>query len=321
MSLPDSRDQTFLPGSVLPSATANALQDQEVLLWRALRGGDLVDFDEFLGDTVNRGRWVNPPTAFTLVDDAAAGGFGAGRLQTTGADKSVEQLPLPLALLNFRVSTRMRLQIDPIETLAVYTWGLRSATAGEELYFKITPNGPSPGTSTWKAVVGAAAPVDLAVAADNVYHFFEIRREPGIVRFLIDGVERYSTNFGVNVAAAKVKAAITVNTDPGTLTLFMDHVKVWASRFPLSTDGGPPVDAHRERGLVAFTGAEDYIDVAFTANFSSGNAYTFSATASPDDESTGAISVDILNRATNGMRLRPSARFTGKVSWSAEALP
>ena len=62
MGLPDSRDLTATDGvSQLPAATLNALQDNEVDLWDAVRGSGFIFEDDFRGSAIDLSKWASDP--------------------------------------------------------------------------------------------------------------------------------------------------------------------------------------------------------------------------------------------------------------------
>lgn len=86
---------------------------------------------------------------------------------------------------------------------------------------------------------------------------------------------------------------------------------------PSGLQWGAASGAHVESGLLTFTGAENFIDVAFGSAFAD-LTYKRYATASVTSDTDPQVGVTLRHIAVGGMRIEPDAPFVGQVSWKAE---
>lgn len=70
-----------------------------------------------------------------------------------------------------------------------------------------------------------------------------------------------------------------------------------------------------ESGIATFNATQDYVDVVFTTPFSA-TTYKFDLSVYASD-TEGPITAFIATKTKTGMRITPSAQFTGEVSWRA----
>src|SRR5688572_25228195 len=97
-----ARDETYIPGVTRVSPTTlNALQDDDVLLWRALAGGDFSVGDDFLGPSIDSSLWQTPSGTVALLDDRANGGFGAVKLTVSLTAAQLRTIDLPIGTRDF----------------------------------------------------------------------------------------------------------------------------------------------------------------------------------------------------------------------------
>lgn len=305
MALPDTRDLTAIPGtSNVPAATINSLQDQTIAEWRALRGGDLVIADDFVGPTIDASLWQSA-NAVTLAD-YLNGGFGSLDINPAGAATGyLTSVALPLGQLNWRLAARVRV----VGTQSGTVVGIKSGTAAEQAYFAASAGGH------WFAFAGVSGN-DLGVLPSANYQLLEIYRENGRVRFLIDGVEVWSAAFATTI----VTGVLTISTiaTSGAAEIVADSIKLWCARYPVGAVSALPAPAHAEEGIATFDGSQDFIDVAFGTPFNDVH-YKFSLTAYNSDNTDGNVGVNLRNKAQGGFRIQPDTRFAGEVSWRAWA--
>src|ERR1035437_1701925 len=232
MALPDTRDLTLIPGtSTVPAAMWNALQDQAIAEWRALRGGDLVIADDFVGSALDTGLWGSANA--TVVSDYATGGFGAADINPgSSATGYIASLGLPLGQLNWRVAARVRVVATEGGTIV----GISSGTVAEKVLFSASGGG------RWFAQVGVTGN-DLGVLPSAAYQLLEIYRENGRVRFLIDGVEVWNYAFATTI----VTGVLTISTTASggaPAEIFVDSLKLWCARYPVGAASALPAPAH-----------------------------------------------------------------------------
>ncbi len=319
--LPDKRDVTLIPGiSQFPAATGNALQDELVRAWKAMRGEDPLIGEEFGGDTLNRSTWVNPDAAIiTVIDDAAGGGIGAAKFAVAaGTTKQLETRPLKIGTLDFRMSFRVRV---PTFATTAFNVGIMSGTAAEKLRLMFNPFAAGAGDF----IVEHGATQDLAnglAPSGAAYHHYEIWRLNGVAYWFADGVLFAQYNFAADIAAGKFSLE-GINPGGGAASDYrVDHAKLWVSRSSVGVAGGSA--GHTEGGYSAITAGagntHEYLDVVFGAPFpgaTGADGYEVDVSIRRTNAADPLVTWDLESVTANGFRIKFSADFDGEVRWRA----
>ncbi len=180
--------------------------------------------EQFTGDDVIKGVWITTATstgsAMAVVDDAAAGGFGALRhtLVTTGGQNYVKTQPMPILTKDFMFSAHVRK--TALVTGSTYVAGINGAASGS-CYFAAYDGG------NLQAHVDG---IDNAtgVALTTTYKLLEIRRKSGVVTFYVDGTSVYSAAFATSIAAHW--ATSFLDSSAGAAVVFVDDINVGVAR-------------------------------------------------------------------------------------------
>lgn len=180
----------------IKSADLNALQREQIRTWKALRGEDILINEQFTGDQLNRGVWVNQTNNPTLGDDAAAGGAGAATFDPSASSPRIlKSRPMIIGTSRFRLSVRMRATLTGLLTSSVSRFGLwQDADDAVGIGWWM---GVHPRLSVYRDRMSAylddddGSTLDLdggtGIARDGAYHVFELIRNDNEIQFLYDG--------------------------------------------------------------------------------------------------------------------------------------
>lgn len=222
MSLPDSRNTTYVAGGppTVKAADLNAMQDNHVDQWRALRGNDFLIADDFTGSSIDTSKWIvtDPSSKFTLID--VPGSYGNLHfISTVNAGSSIQTRNLYLGLNDFRTAARL---FNPQFGGGVSTVSYGVLASVNRAYFDRN-------SGNWRVSLnGSFHATGVAVSAAS-FQLLEIRRESGLFQFLIDGVLVYSEALAMSLDSSALTVSASRDTS-GTTQLDIDHVKLWARR-------------------------------------------------------------------------------------------
>jgi len=280
----------------ISAAVLNELQRQQILAWLAVRGGDFLVDDEFVGGSVDAAKWATIGGATTTADDGAG---AMGSLQLVGPNAVVSTRSLDFGVRDLRFTARARISGLPVGGAA------RIGLSAGSLNFDAVQT-----AANWRGNVGGVI-TDLGVAWDTAYHLFEIWREAGSVRFVIDGVQRHSV-----AHASALITGIELAADGAGTGLRVDRCKAWASQYPsIGLPTGPPFGRIAHDGIAIFTN-QDTVAVTFPVAFAA-TAYRLGVGSAVVTDGGGAVSLDVTGKATTGFTIRASHPFSGEVSWWA----
>lgn len=201
-----------------------AADNDAYLKRRLLVGREFLFDDDFLGDTLNRSKWlaasVSGTGAVSVVGAATdAAGMGALQLAPGTGTATVNTQTFLLTGRKFRLAALMRYSAF---TTGDYGIGVYWLAAGNRLQF-ITQN-----AGNWQAWYGTTPTTQtLAVAPSTSYQLLELVYDGTTAYWYIDGVLKYSVAFALGTAA---QAYISVGSSGSACTAFCDVVKFWADR-------------------------------------------------------------------------------------------
>jgi hypothetical protein len=178
--------------------------------------------DHFATTVLNTSLWTKTETGsgstVTLLDDAAADGFGALKLVlgSSGTEASVIGCKMPIGTGDFIVSARVR----TVTGTRDFDIGIKSSgTSTENHFFRATTTGGS----GWKAFISGSA-VDCGVAFGSTYQDLRIERIAGVCKFYIDGVLVDSRASTVNIGDAQLLAYYAA---AGAGEVRVDRFSIW----------------------------------------------------------------------------------------------
>lgn len=224
MALPESRYESHVDGvTKIAAQTIDDLQDTAIVLHNAVRGKGYVRRDEFDGDALDTFRWSDTVTgsgSLTVIDDHAAGGFGALKHAVTATGiTDIRSRYLPIGANDFWFHARVRKVNATLGNIIV---GIHSLDAAEPAYFHCTSGG------NWFSLIGATN-TDLAVAISTTYQRLDIVRASGVVSVRINGVEVQSIAFATNIDEGFVLAACDV-TGATNFEIRIDEISLSVDR-------------------------------------------------------------------------------------------
>lgn len=233
MTLPRSRNETYVDGTTqIPAATMNDIQDKIILLHGMLRGSGFHVRDDFpatIGGAVDTHKWVpgsgGTGVAPIIVDDSAAGGFGAVQFAAGASGGTSEALITKLAIgtKDLYVSCRVR-RATAVGTSMHFTVGfIGDAGAADDLAFRGFMGG------NWQRKLGATTTDDLGVAMSSTYQFLEMWRISGVVYFAIDGTTLYSGAFADDLGVGFFELRLFEGSAVAN-QINVDMVSVWVDR-------------------------------------------------------------------------------------------
>jgi hypothetical protein len=191
---------------------------------RLLVGREFLFDDDFLGDTLNRSKWlaasVSGTGAVSVVGAATdAAGMGALQLAPGTGTATVSTQTFLLTGRKFRLAALMRYSAF---TTGDYGIGVYWLAAGNRLQF-ITQN-----AGNWQAWYGTTPTTQtLGVAPSTSYQLLELVYDGTTAYWYIDGVLKHSVAFTLGTAA---QAYISVGASGTACTAFCDVVKFWTDR-------------------------------------------------------------------------------------------
>jgi hypothetical protein len=312
-NFPDVLATSYASGStpVVKAADLVAMQMEHVREWRALRGADFLIADDFLGDTLNRSIWL-ASSGLAIQPDVAAGALGSALIPASG---SLTTQLLALGTLDFRLMVAMRFPNYAALTTATDLFIYLLNNGSNVIGFRIVrdPNVrniqiAAYGASGWPALyppgVDTGMPVPVAT-----YGRLEIRRSGALWTFLINDVLVYSLTY-----AGSASDAFSFNIiSDGAMQAQIDFFKLHVIRQPVSSATVAQVlGAHAESKTVTFNGTQDYVDLVWTNPFAD-NSYRLPAPGIFVSSGPLVISASYANKTPTGIRVVPSARFTGEV--------
>jgi hypothetical protein len=314
-SFPDVLATSYSSGStpVVKAADLNAMQAETVRLWRAVRGGDFLLDDDFTGDSLNRAIWTDPRGAVTLQPDSDQSGAMGTAILSPAAAALISQA-LPFGTMDFRFVAAMRFPNYPSLATGGEFAILLSQSLGATLGFRITrtdsalsnvlvrTDGPGAGLPR---IIGQDTGVDVPVTS---YARFEIRRQGALISFLINDFVVFSFAYtgtlpGMRVLIQPVTAIVGQ----------IDYFKLHAVRLPVSSATlGQALGSHVESKTVAFDGSQDFVDLTWTVPFAD-TTYRLPAPGVYVAFGPNTVTATYARKTQTGIRVVPSARFTGEV--------
>jgi hypothetical protein len=216
MALPDSRDYTAIDGvTQFPAATDQAIQDAIIDIYN--RGFGRGTFDNFTGDSVNRGFWEDSPNA-TFPNDAGAGASGALQLsRTTDGTDTLQTGHLNLNTSgDFWITARIRITSFTGASPFVF-FGIENGT--DDVGFKRIA-----GETNWRSAYNAeGSSSDLGVAAGSTYTILEFIRIGSTYTWKIQGTTVLSTSITDVLTDCRVCFSVSRATS-GTTTAIADYI-------------------------------------------------------------------------------------------------
>lgn len=160
----------------------------------------------------------------TVVDDNAAGGYGALSCDgVTGTGSSIaESIPMPPGTRDFYFSTYCRRASTVGGTGALAQIGVYSSTAGRRAYYIVTGN-------SYRANDGTTT-TDTGVTPSTSYQFLEIARIDGELYFWIDGTLEHSVAHSVDLTDSYIRLAATNTGGADGADFRFDVVSLWINR-------------------------------------------------------------------------------------------
>lgn len=318
----------YISGS-LPRVHArdlNALQREQIRTWRALRGCDPLIDDDFCGDSINRGKWVNQANNPTIEDDSANGAFGVAKLDPSAASPRVMKTrPLVIGTKEFRISTRVKAALTGSVTNPGCLVGLyNDAAASKGIGFWIGADGPNlaPGDrNRWSAYLSntgsALAYLDLdpGLAIDSSYHTLELIRTTRAVQMLYDGgLVLESTDptwVGKDFTNAMSLTLYSGGTGSDYYVMRVDSVKLWVALTTLTeaTEGSAPATHYEEQ--TAAIAASTTVSVTWTQAFAD-TTYKLRVGVFRSDAAT-AVRYTITGKTTTGITMTFESAITGEL--------
>lgn len=288
LEFPDVYATSYVAQSLprIKAKDINALQREQIRTWRALRGNDLLVGDEFTGDTLNRGIWVNQANNPTIENDAANGAAGVAKFDPSAATpRRLRSRPLIVGTNEFRVSARVKATLTGSVTVAtppIILCGLfQDSDSSTGLGMWIGGNGPNltiGDRDRWSAYVSngdGTGDFDLdagaGIANDGLYHTIELFRTSKAIQFLYDGGLVYESTNATWLAKNFTKDMSLCLDCGGTGTDYyvarLDAIKLWVARSPLTEAiGGSAPAQHYEEQTFPFAAAGGVV-VAWSTPF------------------------------------------------------
>ena len=310
ITFPDVLLTTYLPGGTpaIKGVDLNALQKESVRSNRMLRGPNILFSDDFTGDSLNRGLWFNG-ASLAIMDDSANGAFGICQITNNGATggslNTNASLPL-IGTSDFRF--RARLRIPNYSSLNnVYDAYMSMGGTFMGFHFKrgvgVTYNVQCMVAGVDVADSGVAVPV-------TSYADFEVRREGGLLSFLINDVVVYST---ANTTSASMAPKIyTVYENANSFTVDVDYFKFYFERQGVTAAlAAQALGVHCEAQTVQFAGV-DQMTVTWNVPFND-TSYRMPEPGVLVTAGGGVVAVSIQSKTTTGVVLKASTVFTGEV--------
>jgi hypothetical protein len=333
MAFPDSLATSYVPSGtpVIKAADLNALQMETVRLWRGLRGADSLIEDEFTGPSLNTSLWSTPAFALTFTSDSP-GALGTaiinpGITSSGSSPNSINTQALALASLDFRCMVGMRFPnyqpggstpIGAGDFFIIFTDAVTSAFGfritrilNAPIFFNVQAiaAGPSFPDSLPSGGITAAPMHDTGIPVPGIaYGRFEIRRAGQSFTFLINDVVVYTFSF----SGALPNVMFLIGTQ-AQLNGQIDYFKLYAIRQPVSSATlAQALGTHAESQKALFNGTQDFVDVTWMNPFADTN-YRLPGPGVFVSSGTANITASFQNKTVNGIRVVPSARFTGEV--------
>ncbi len=300
-TFPDVYDTVYAEGGLpfVKANTLNATQAEAIRTWKALRGGDFLVKDDFLGSAINTGLWTKAGNV--APSGPTTGDFGCAYFGTTGTGTNQLTSPLTDAFGSnpIRFGARVK-KVVGAGTWSTY-WGINSTTAADKLAFIADNTG-----AAWLAQVGAVSHI-LAVNVSTTYQDLRIVRADGYVTFYIDGVVVYgpvahTTSLSAN---AYVNGTLINSTSAGDYWL-ADYVYAWCERLPISaTAAGAALGQHCESQNINFAGAGAVV-MTFNTAFPDTNYFVSEGGASAASPPTFRCV-----KSVGSMSITPTSAWTG----------
>lgn len=317
-TFPDVYATTYLDGNTpaIKAADLNAIQLEEIRIWKALRGADFLVLDDFEGSAINN-RWGVTGTQVTMQPDASPGGaVGAVQLAADGSHVTQRIVTQKLGLLTraFRALWRARISAAVSATGTVRV-GLSSpgggSSAADYLHLYATQG------TNWKLNIGSASDVDLGVAPSTSYQKIEIRRDDaGGLTVLVDDVQRYSGTFSSSLQNSFL--CCEANEVSNSTTLLVDAVKLWVPREPVALAiGGAAAGTHTEKFPSTWITSDTSKSFTFATPFADTSYDVFPSL--PYISGGGeAPSFVVTAKSTTGFTVAPSDVWAGSVTFTVQ---
>lgn len=272
--------------------------------------GNIV-YDHFVGSAIDTGKWSITGLAVAQQDwSGGANGVVQFTQNSGNHNSSIATQPLFFGTADFTLICTVK-PISHGSSALAFTFG-KVDVDSHDLYFTGSQGG------NWFYTIGTASGVDTGIAVSSAnYQELRINRTGGVAYMYIDGVQVYTGAYAASVGPATIVAGGLVYVGSGSTIWFADKVSVWIDDSGTSTAA---LGAHSEKGVgamssVASGSGGDYLDVTFSRQF--GDA-TYGYTFDPYNSGDGTtITLTLVTKTAFGMRIKPSAKFDGEISWSA----
>ncbi len=318
--LPETRDFTATPQvSDLPAASVNRIQDALAMHTSIVRGLDFLLEDDFTGDSLDRGKWVNAVAAFP--DLSAAGALGA--IELINPNTTISN-PLGMGTYDWVATFRARWPNYATAAAMDDKFGLGQITDLTKTCFFYVHR--TAGATFNIGIVHAnGATVDTGVAVNAAsWKWFVIRKVGTKITYEIDGVVVYTVTNDTVVRDGNT-VWLGVSGDNVASKAQFDFAKCHILRSAISSPPPSGSDAgHVEGGYSAITpgvgNAHEYLDVAWGNPFpaaTGADAYNVEVQISLTTATDPIIGWNIVNKTTAGFRIKFSADFNGEVRWKA----
>jgi hypothetical protein len=311
-NFPDVVATSYCPGSTpaVKAADLNAMQKEIVALWRSVRGPDLIIEDDLLGDAFTAPIWNLQ--ALNEVSPGADNTPGAIGTLALGGAGLLETIPFAIGSLDFRLLFAMRFPTFNTSPAPIFISWVRVDAQGT---FRSSVGFQTSGDPSQKnilvvqpsqdgvAIFDTGVPVPIAS-----YGRFEIRRTGHLWTFWINDV------LGHSVALDSDSSDFFVfSIGSGGLQARIDYVKLQIVRLPVSSATfGQALGSHAESKFAVFNGTQDFVDITWTNPFADTN-YRLPAPGVFVGLGPDVVTASYHNKTQTGIRVVPSARFTGEV--------
>lgn len=327
LEFPEVFMTSYIAGSLprIHARDINALQREQIRTWKALRGCDPLIGDDFTGDSINRGIWVNQANNPTIEDDAANGAFGVAKMDPSAASpRLMKTRPIILGTNRFRISARVKAVLTGNVTNPGCLIGLfQDGNNAKGIGMWIGADGPNllPGDrDRWSAYMsnaGGATYLDMdpAIAIDTAYHTLELIRTDSAIQFLYDGalvVESTDPAWvDFDFTAAMSLTLYSGGTGAHYYVMRVDSVKLWVALTTLTeaVEGTSPA-THYEEQTAPIT-ASTTVAVTWDAEFADTD-YKIKHGVYRSD-STTPVAYAITAKSTTGITMTFASAITGEL--------
>lgn len=232
MGLPDTINNSPVPGMAIDSATNADLQKWMVEIWAIVRHASYSLNQDFEGPNLGSGSFKTEKFAeggtatFAIVSDSANGASGAIQWTHAATQASALLTAGTLAFGQGDIYFTCRCRVASIGAGSSYVkFGLTGGTNEIEIVYDPSVNGNS---NWWLHYGSGPTTVDTGIAASSTYQVIDVIRTSGVLTVVIDG-DPVATASPSPFDMDGGFATIACNADTsGTTNAYFDYFKCWA---------------------------------------------------------------------------------------------